>query len=212
MKYTILIILLFNVSLSCISQETAVTKDGKKVLLYENGTWKYIQDVEGVKMPDSSLKKFSRPAASKTLLASKRTDHAIWYDATKWALSDMKVSDVNEYLFKLKNEDAYCMTVVEKIEIPIDNFKNIVLKSLEMKGLESVEVLDEDFRMVNGQRVLQLQFTGSLQGMRFTYMGYYFSNESGTSQILCYTSANLFKQYKAQFENMLNGFTVQLTK
>lgn len=212
MKHTILIVFLFNLSHFCMSQETAVTKDGKKVILYENGTWKFIQDIEGVKLPDSSLKKFSKPAAAKTLLASKRTDHAIWYDASKWALSDMKVSDVNEYLLKLKNEDGYCMTVVEKIEIPIENFKNIVLKNLEMKGLESVEILDEDFRMVNGQRVLQLQFTGSLQGMRFTYIGYYFSNESGTSQVLCYTSANLFKQYKPQFENILNGFTVVLTK
>ncbi len=190
------------------SQQTAVTKDGKTVLLNDDGTWKYVIDVDQVKLPDSSLKKYSKPTLAKTLLASERTDHGVWYNPSKWTLMDIKPSEASEYFLKLKNEDGYCITVTEKIEIPLDNFKNIVVKNMEMRGVNSIEFQKEEYRIVNNVKVLHLEFSTKVQGINLLYSGYYFSNESGTSQILCYTSTNLFKQYKNEFENILNGFVV----
>ncbi|MFN5136622.1 MAG: hypothetical protein ACK5DG_15020 [Chitinophagaceae bacterium] len=211
MKQTLFIFFLIS-ACSCFSQETAITKDGRKVLLHDDGTWKYVQDVNGVKMPDSTLKKFSKAATAKTLLTSKRTNHALWYDAAKWNLTDLKISDASEYLLKLKNEDAYCITVVERLQIPLESFKDIVIKSLKMRGIENIEILDEEYRIVNNIRVLYLKFSAANDGVIFTYCGYYFSNESGTSQILCYTSPNLLKQYKPEFDKLLNGFVIQEDK
>lgn len=42
---------------SLFSQQTAVTKDGKTVILNDDGTWQYSVEIGGVKMPDSLLKK-----------------------------------------------------------------------------------------------------------------------------------------------------------
>jgi hypothetical protein len=210
MKTTILFLALLLPASALLAQQTATTKDGKTVLLNEDGTWVYQPEATGSKIEfnDSLLTKYSKPTAAKTLLKSERTDHAIWYNETKWTRSDMKPTEASEYLLKLKERDGYCITVVEQIEIPLENFSNIVVKSMKMRGAENLVVEKEEYRLVNGKRVLFMQFTLTMSGMTFTYAGYYFSNESGTSQILCYTAKNLFNQYKQDFMNMLNGFVV----
>jgi len=211
MKTTILFLALLLPASALLAQQTATTKDGKTVLLNEDGTWVYQTEASNngkTQFNDSLLTKYSKPTAAKTLLKSERTDHALWYNETKWLQSDMKPSEATEFLLKLKDQDGYCITVVEKIEIPIENFSGIVLKSMKMRGAENVVVEKEEFRIVNGKRLLFMQFTATTSGMTFTYAGYYFSNESGTSQILCYTAKNLFNHYKQDFMNMLNGFVV----
>lgn len=210
MKTTILLFALLVSAPVLFAQQTATTKDGKIVILNDDGTWVYQPEATGGKTEfnDSLLTKYGKPTASKTLLKSERTDHALWYNETKWTRSDIKPTEGSEYLLKLKDRDGYCITVVEQIEIPLENFSNIVVKSMKMRGAENLVVEKEEYRLVNGKRVLFMQFTLTMSGMTFTYAGYYFSNESGTSQVLCYTAKNLFGQYKQEFMNMLNGFVV----
>jgi hypothetical protein len=50
-----------------------------------------------------------------------------------------------------------------------------------------------------------LQMTGTIQGIKFTYFGYYYSNANGTIQFLTYTSDNLFSSYQKDIEEFLNG-------
>jgi hypothetical protein len=51
-----------------------------------------------------------------------------------------------------------------------------------------------------------MQMVGTIQGMRFTYYGYYFSNSNGTIQLLTYTGESLFDYYIEDIELFLNGF------
>ena len=209
MKATLLTGILVIITSISIAQQTATTSDGKTVILNEDGTWKYDEPQStNILFNDSLLPKYSKPLSSKTLLKSQRTNHAVWYNSLKWSTVDVKPTEASEYLFKLKDRDGYCLTVVEKIEIPVENFREIILKSLRMRGAEQMEIVKEEYRMVNGQRVLHMQFDASSKGIKFTYTGYYYSNETGTTQLLCYTGKNLFKDYKQDFENMLNGFAV----
>ena len=209
MKATLLTVILVVITSISVAQQTATTSDGKTVILNEDGTWKYDETKStNILFNDSLLPKFSKPISSKTLLKSQRTNHAVWYNSLKWSTVDVKPTEASEYLFKLKDRDGYCLTVVEKIEIPVENFREIILKSLRMRGAEQMEIVKEEYRMVNGQRVLHMQFDASSKGIKFTYTGYYYSNETGTTQLLCYTGKNLFKDYKQDFENMLNGFAV----
>lgn len=209
MKATLLTVILVIITSISVAQQTATTSDGKTVILNEDGTWKYDETQStNILFNDSLLPKYSKPLSSKTLLKSQRTNHAVWYNSLKWSTVDIKPTEASEYLFKLKDRDGYCLTVVEKIEIPVENFREIILKSLRMRGAEQMEIVKEEYRMVNGQRVLHMQFDASSKGIKFTYTGYYYSNETGTTQLLCYTGKNLFKDYKQDFENMLNGFAV----
>lgn len=209
MKSFFLSCLLLTISSLAIGQQTATTLDGKTVILNDDGTWKY-QDkpLAAIEFNDSLLTKYRKPTTAKTLLKSERTNHAIWYNSLKWSTIDLKPTESTEYVLKLKDKDGYCITVVEKIEMPLENFREVMLKNLRMRGAEAIEIINEDYRIVNGNRVLHIQFNASANGVKFSYLGYYYSNEKGTTQLLCYTSKNLFSEYKQEFENMLNGFSV----
>ena len=50
-----------------------------------------------------------------------------------------------------------------------------------------------------------MHMTGTIQGVKFTYYGYYYSNSNGTIQFLSYTGNNLIKTYLNDIEILLNG-------
>jgi len=61
---------------------------------------------------------------------------------------------------------------------------------------------------VNGKKFLRLQMKGTIQKIEFVYLGYYGSGDWGTVQFLSYTSANLFREYKPHFEELLDGLVI----
>ena len=59
--------------------------------------------------------------------------------------------------------------------------------------------------MVNKKKVLALNFTATINGIDFTYLGYYYSNANGTVQMLSFSSAQVFDDSKQEMEGLLNG-------
>ena len=70
------------------------------------------------------------------------------------------------------------------------------------------QIVSQETRRVNGRDVMVLQIRGTLQAIRFVYLGYYYAGPEGTIQLLTYTAANLFDEYKPQFEQLLDGLTI----
>ena len=83
------------------------------------------------------------------------------------------------------------------------------MKSIAFENAKSaapdIRIVDEEYRIVNGTKVLMIQMSGTIQGIKFTYYGYYYSNENGTIQLLTYTATNLLKEYNQDIEAFLNG-------
>jgi hypothetical protein len=50
--------------------------------------------------------------------------------------------------------------------------------------------------------------SGTVQGIKFRYMGYYFSNEKGTTQLLSYTTDAMYKDASKELETFLNGLVM----
>jgi hypothetical protein len=50
-----------------------------------------------------------------------------------------------------------------------------------------------------------LKLTGTIQTIPFVYYGYYYGGTEGTLQAICYTSANVFDEFKPDFDDFLNG-------
>jgi len=69
-----------------------------------------------------------------------------------------------------------------------------------------LEVKKEEYRVVNGLKVLYLEMNGTIQGMKFVYMGYYYSDAGGSVQLLTYTFQSLAKEVKPDAMEFLNGF------
>ena len=187
------------------AQINALTETGDEVILYEDGTWKYVDK----EMPESSEIKLNEQEFKKEddqtfLVKSKNLNFGVWINPREWTFEKSSPGEAAEFQFRKKDEDLYAMFISEKVEIPIENLKRIAFKNAR-KAAPNVEITNEEFRNVNGIKVLMMQMRGTIEGMNFLYYGYYFSNENGTIQLLTYTSANLFERYEKDMNAFLNG-------
>jgi hypothetical protein len=192
-------------------QKSAVTDNGEEVLLFDDGTWKY-KDKEDSLNSEVLLnpKTFIKNESSNFLLKSDKINLGFWLNSKKWTFKKAESNADAEYELQLKNEDLYAMIITEKLEIPL-----LTLKSLAYTNAKSVapdlKIVKEEYRMVNGLKVLHLQMNGTMQGVKFSYFGYYFTNSNGTVQFITYTSQNLLPSYIKNCEELLNGI-VDLNK
>jgi hypothetical protein len=188
------------------AQQKAVTEVGEEVLLYENGTWKYAnQEDEASNTAYVNPDPFFKSDDASFLLKSTKVDIGVWLDPTEWSFQKAADNPEAEYELQLKGEDLYGMIIAEKLEIPIENLKEIALEN-GREAAPDLQVIQEEYRTVNGQKVLFLQLNGTLQGIKFTYYGYYYSSPSGTVQFITYTSQGLLNSYIEDCEKILNGF------
>lgn len=203
-KITLILFSLFAVSLMQ-GQQKAITEIGEEVILYEDGTWKYQhEDQLSEKVIPINLNKFEKDEKSTFLLKSSRINIGFWLNPKKWTFKKAVDNADAEYELQLKNEDLYGMIITEKFEIPLITLKSIAVENGKAVASD-LEIVKEEYRNVNGIKVLLLQMNGTMQGIKFSYYGYYFSNTFGTVQYITYTSQNLLDSYKPEIENLLNG-------
>jgi len=50
---------------------------------------------------------------------------------------------------------------------------------------------------------------GTIKGIQFDYLSYYYSDTNGSIQFITYTSKNLLKHYQGEMEALLNGFILK---
>jgi hypothetical protein len=201
------IILIFNLILAqfVLAQQKAVTEKGEEVILLKDGTWKYVQENNNL---DNEIKtntsKFKKNDEATFLLKSNKVKIGFWLNSKIWSFKKATNNSEAEYELQLKDGDLYGMVISEKIQIPIETLKSIAIKNAS-EVAPDVKIMKEEYRIVNGIKVLLLQMNGTMQGISFSYLGYYYSNTSGTVQFVTYTSSNLLESYLPKIESLLNG-------
>ena len=203
-----LILIIFSVSLQLNAQEKAVTSTGEEVILFDDGTWKYMNvDLPTVDEIKTNPRNFTKAKESSFLLKSKKTKNGFWINPKKWDFRKGADNPDAEYELQLKEGDLYGMIITEKVEIPLEALKNIALTNAKSVAPD-VRVIKEEYRNVNGIKVLCMQLNGTTQGIKFSYFGYYYSDESGTVQFITYTAQSLIEEYKDTAESLLNGIVL----
>ncbi len=205
--YAILLILL---ATTIYASQKAITDTGEEIIIYSDGTWKYPNNSRQNAGPIKFNKNtFRRPKAASFLLKSKTNNSAYWINTHKWSFSKAKdKTEAAEYKFQLKGKDLYGMAITEEIEIPIQSLTDIAFSNAK-DAASDIKLLKKEFRTVNGKKVIYMEMGGTLQGMKITYLGYYYSDASGTTQFLTYTGTNLVGKYKSEITGFLNGLVSQ---
>jgi hypothetical protein len=211
-KFTLLFLFLiaFNISKG---QINALTENGKQVILFNNGTWKYSADSTlGKKNRTDTIKmnpaKFSKSGDATFLAKSNTVNVGVYVDPDKWTLKTHNENESNpEYRFSLKSGDGYAMLETEKTPIGLEAMRNIALINAQKAAIDA-RITKQEYRIVNNKRILFLEISGTIQGIKFKYMGYYFSNEKGTTQLLSYTSEAMYNDANKEMETFLNGLVV----
>ena len=189
------------------AQINAVTENGDEVLLYKNNTWKYSNESlnEAVKILKNN-KLFTKDENSSFLVKSSKTNVGVWINPKDWSFSKAKTDSPSEFKFDHKELDVYGMLIAEKTEIDVESLTNIAYENA-LEAAPDVKIVQKEYRNVNGLEVVMMKMSGTIQGVKFIYFGYYYSSAEGAFQFLTYTSQNLFDEYENDMLNLLNGFT-----
>ncbi len=187
----------------------ATTEDGRLVLLHDDGTWEFAPaDAQA----DTVVLKtgFTRPASADKQVKTNVDAFSVWMESSKWIRSD-KGKAPNRKEFLHSKGDSYAILISERIGIPISTLREIVLQNARESATE-VKVINEERRIVNGVEVLHIRMKVVIQGIPFTFAGYYFGGDEGSFQVIGYTSENLFPSYEKDIFDMLNGTTITLSR
>ncbi len=208
MKSLFTLLFCFCISFISLAQKNAVTETGDEIVIYDNGTWKYLNEelnqVEKVEIPVNP-EAFVKSKKSSFKIKSSHLDIGVWVQPKKWHFKKATSNPAAEYQFKLKDGDLYAMLITEKVEIPLESLKTIALQN-GRNAAPDLHIVHEEYRTVNGIKVLMMQMDGTAQGIKFSYLGYYYSSDAGSVQFISYTSQNLLEEYRKTSEELLNGF------
>jgi hypothetical protein len=209
MKKILLVLTICFLAFTTNAQIKAVTEKGDEVLLYDNGTWSYSNAApkEEVVIPENPGT-FTTDKASSFLVKSDRIPVGININPKLWSFKKAGEDEAAEFEFQLKNEDLYMLLITEKIEIPVESLSGIAFENAQSAAPDA-KIVAQEYRMVNGVKLLMMQMEGTIQGVKFKYFGYYYGGPAGAVQVLCYTASNLFDGYKDEMETLLNGFVVK---
>jgi hypothetical protein len=177
----------------------ATLGDGTIVLLYADGTWK--QDAATTDRKAGSGG-YTKPGSA-TESVSVLKNGSLSYDPAKWRQN--KSEQPGRQTLTHVSGDGYAMVISERLQLTRDALKGIVLNNARQAAPDA-KIVFEESRVVNGGEITCLEIVGSTQGIEFHYFGYYYAGKAGTVQVLTYTGENLFDEYKADFEELLNGF------
>ena len=202
--FTLIFILISSVSFA---SQKAITDTGEEVILYDDGSWVYSDKTNQIENEIlTNTETFQKPESSTFLLKSTINSSAYWINPKKWSFE--KGTGSAEYKFELKGSDLYGMSVSEGMPIPLETFPHIAVENAKEVSPD-IKIVKKEYRIVNGNRVLYLELQGKIQGIDFMYLGYYYSDDSGSTQFLVYTGQNLVSKYISEINDFLNGFASQ---
>ena len=208
MKNLFIAALLLLATTSYAGQE-AVTDTGEKVILNSDGTWVYADKTPKPALKiETNKKKFAKPNDSTFLVKSTRNNSAYWINSSKWTFKKAQESAAAEYQFHLKGKDLFGMAITEEIEMPMESLADAALSNARNVASDA-KIIMQEYRIVNGKKLIYMQIGCTIKGINFIYNGYYYSNPAGSTQLVVYTAANTASKYMTEISDFLNGLETQ---
>jgi len=193
------------------SQIKGLTEDGKEVVLFENGTWKFVNESDENVLRDIALNPeiFSKNEDATFLMRSKKLDIGVYFNPKKWRIASKSANPYIEYMFQeTKSEKgAVAFLQSEKIEIPTyKNLKDILLFNIE-KNADFYRVKTSEYRTVNGLKVLYLRYIANIKGLDFEYGAYYWLENKGYCGLVAFSPQKDFEGSFPRIQEFLNGIS-----
>jgi len=192
------------------ANQKAITDTGAEVILKSDGTWVYAN--ADAKPKDTAINinnaVFSKSKNQTFQLKSTKNDAAIWLDPSKWSFRKPAATAPGEYEFQLKGRDLYGMAITEGVQIGIEALADVALVNARSADPDAA-VVKREYRVVNGRKLIFQELAGTIQSIPFTYLGYYYSDASGSTQFITYTGSNLVDKYRPEITEFLNGLVTQ---
>ena len=198
-------------SLFLISQTKAVTEDGKDVVLFDSGTWKFVHDTDKKLLENinSNDEIFTKNSESTFLVRSKRLNIGFYFNPKEWKISTQTRNPYMEFMFNDVGGDSTlaAFLLTENLEIPTyKNLKDILISGVQSR-VDYFRLKESEYRTVNGLKVLYMRYIANVKGLDFEYSGYYYLEKTGYSGIVAFSSQSKFEMNLPKIEKLLNGLT-----
>ncbi len=213
MRHIYLFVIFFTYLYNLNAQTKAVTDNGDQVILYQNGTWKYIDDF---KNKDSIIQTnptlFTKPDLATFLIKSKINHLGVYINPAIWTFKKAVTNSSSEYELEQKNgSNIQAIIINEKISLSLEGLKNIVIKNAQ-ENFPDYHILKEEFRTVNGLQVLYMESVGTISEIKFRFIGYYYSDATSTMQFLVIVANDPNNEERKEITNLLNGAVIVINQ
>jgi len=204
-------------SFSVKSQIKGMTEDGKEVILFDNKTWKFVNESDEKVLETISTNEQSYEKAKEAtfIVKGKNIDGGFYYDPKKWKLIQVPSNTpFVEYAFtSTSNSSLFALFGSEIMPIQsLKNLKDIVISTVQRKA-DYFRLKKSEYRTINGIKVLHLEYSANVKGLDFEYIANLYLTVEGYCTISAYTYRNQFEANREQMENFTNGIVkVEKTK
>ncbi|WP_312077368.1 hypothetical protein [Chryseobacterium sp.] len=191
------------------SQTKAMTEDGKEVVLFDNKTWKFVNDSDEntLETINTNNQPFEKAKDATFLAKSKKVDAGFYYNPKTYKIVQTNFnSPAIEYVFSnTANPNIFALFASENAPVQtLKNLQELVLLSVQ-RNVTFFKLKEAEYRTVNNLRVLHMKYSANTKGLDFEYIGNYYLTGDGYCSITTYTFANQFEDNKKSMENLLNG-------
>ncbi|MCG2792394.1 MAG: hypothetical protein L6262_02450 [Weeksellaceae bacterium] len=192
------------------SQTKALTEDGKEVVLFDNKTWRFVNESDEKTMDEipTNENTFTKTPAQSFLLRSKKVAAGIYFNPKKWKTIKMAALPTAEYTFQsLQNPNVMTLGCLMSENAPVQtlkNLRNLMLTSIQSKA-DYFKLNKSEYRMVNGIKVLFIDYSLNTSGMDFHYIGNYYLTEDGYCNVVVFTYEREFEKNQSEMLDFING-------
>lgn len=207
-QYFLFFIASFIIAKITVAQKKAITDNGDEVILYDNGTWKYTKEfIDTASFIKTNPIAYKKPADANFLIKSKLTHVGFWINPKKWSFGKSTSNENAEYELHDKDGTMLVEVISEKLGLPLKTLRTLAIKNARAVAPD-LQIVKEEYRTVNGLKVLLMWSEGTISDIRFIYYGYYYSDSSSSTQYLLIgmKDAGTFNERKA--DSLLNGLVV----
>ncbi len=153
----------------------------------------------------TSRDQYRKSSTTDLLIKSKKgVKIGLWIDSSIWKLMDRFFNKDFEFTFTAKKGEIYAAFAAETSQMPLELLKTQThLANLDLDP--KAQILEEEYRWVNGLKVLFVKRQVTIKSITFIFMDYYFSSKQGTVKVVTFSSKTLMEKHQLFCEKMMNG-------
>jgi hypothetical protein len=129
----------------------------------------------------------------------------VWYLPSEWKRASTE-SGVTQ--FANNNGFVHGRVITESAVITLDDLEKVALDNARSVD-PSAKIVSRSFRIVNGVRMMVLRFDATVDKAPLAFYGHYYSDRSGTLQIIGWATHSLFESARPIIEGFVSGFQLR---
>jgi len=195
----------------------AITTDGRRIILFDDGSWKYelnpVPVGKGTAVPDTAEDLFNKPIGDKYQKSpynkkewrSNRTNFSVWFNPKKWKLNLMNNIPPTEASFHFI--DNVCNILTERLDIDMETWIHN-MKQFQKQNHPSLKIQVEEWRSVNGLNVYFIKWQTGDNRTNLQCYSYYSKSSTALVQMNVAAPASAAKDSEEEIFRLLNGLVL----